>query len=119
MILHIIEMYGKPRQKEFCRATAAVADGGDRTAGRNAGRIRRRDRRRASRTSGGGCTTSTGYDGNGSNGIDYEQLTREHFAAWSERDWEGVSDRLADQFTFTTPYDDGLDLEQYRTRRWD
>lgn len=50
--------------------------------------------------------------------MEYETLIRKIFSAWQTRDWDFVESALADGFTFTSPYDDHIDKEEYRQKCW-
>ncbi|MCK1383787.1 nuclear transport factor 2 family protein [Bradyrhizobium sp. 21] len=49
---------------------------------------------------------------------DVEHLLRNLFAAYLANDRQQVSDALADDFRFTSPFDDGLDKATYFERCW-
>ncbi len=48
----------------------------------------------------------------------YETLIRKLFSAWQKRDWHFVESSLADGFTFTSPYDDHIDKQEYKEKCW-
>ncbi len=41
------------------------------------------------------------------------------FMAWRQRDWEFVDGVITNDFTFTSPYDDHIDRETYKSKCWD
>jgi ketosteroid isomerase-like protein len=45
-------------------------------------------------------------------------LVRKVFAAYRERNRKAVEDAFADDFTFTSPYDDAIDKAAYFERCW-
>jgi ketosteroid isomerase-like protein len=45
-------------------------------------------------------------------------LVRRYFAAYEAKDREALGDLLADDFTFTSPYDDHIDRKVYFERCW-
>jgi ketosteroid isomerase-like protein len=45
-------------------------------------------------------------------------LVRRYFAAYETKDREAIAGLLADDFTFTSPYDDHIDLKTYFERCW-
>ncbi len=47
-----------------------------------------------------------------------EQIIREYYAGWEKSDWEVIASKLANDFTFTSPYDDHLNKEAYKERCW-
>lgn len=47
-----------------------------------------------------------------------EKIIREYYAGWEKSDWEVISSKLADDFTFTSPFDDHLDTATYKARCW-
>src|SRR5579872_4648352 len=49
----------------------------------------------------------------------YETLIRQVFTAWQNRDWNTVESLLVDDFTFTSPYDDHIDVHAYKQTCWD
>jgi ketosteroid isomerase-like protein len=49
---------------------------------------------------------------------DYERVIRNLFAAYLANDRQRVSDMLADDFRFTSPFDDDLDKVTYFERCW-
>jgi ketosteroid isomerase-like protein len=49
---------------------------------------------------------------------DFERLIRNLFAAYLANDRQQVSDALADDFRFTSPFDDDLDKATYFERCW-
>lgn len=49
---------------------------------------------------------------------DPERLIPELFAAYLANDRQGVADALADDFRFTSPFDDDLDKSAYFERCW-
>lgn len=51
--------------------------------------------------------------------MDHKDTIEQYFTAWTERDWEALTELLAEGFTFTTPYDDHITLEAYRKKCWD
>jgi ketosteroid isomerase-like protein len=46
------------------------------------------------------------------------EIIRALFAAYLANDRDAVEDALADDFRFTSPYDDGIDKETYFARCW-
>ena len=46
-------------------------------------------------------------------------LVKDCFSAWEKRDWNSVEHMLADDFRFTSLYDDHLDKREYKLRCWD
>ncbi len=51
--------------------------------------------------------------------VKYEALIREIFTAWETRDWSFVDGILADDFTFTSLYDDHIQRGEYKRKCWD
>jgi ketosteroid isomerase-like protein len=51
--------------------------------------------------------------------VPHEATVRQCFAAWQNRDWDALEPLLADGFRFTTPYDDHLDVREYKRKCWD
>ena len=49
---------------------------------------------------------------------DTTDLIRKFFAAYEARDRDYVSGHMADDFTFTSPYDDAIDKAAYFERCW-
>jgi hypothetical protein len=47
-----------------------------------------------------------------------EQIIRAYYAGWEKSDWDEIESKLADDFTFTSPYDDHLDKKAYKERCW-
>lgn len=47
-----------------------------------------------------------------------EQMIRALYAAYRARDWGAFRGLIGDGFTFTSPYDDAIDITSYRTRCW-
>ena len=47
-----------------------------------------------------------------------EQLIREYYLGWEKSDWGIIESKLADDFTFTSPFDDHLDKKTYKERCW-
>ena len=47
-----------------------------------------------------------------------EQIIREYYGGWEKRDWSEVAKHLADDFTFTSPYDYHLNTVDYKSRCW-
>src|SRR5260370_637676 len=45
-------------------------------------------------------------------------LIRSYFAAYKTRDRKALEDAFADDFTFTSPYDDAIDKAAYFERCW-
>ena len=50
--------------------------------------------------------------------MQYETIIRKCFTAWQERDWDSVERLLADDFTFTSPYDDHINKHEYKQKCW-
>jgi ketosteroid isomerase-like protein len=48
----------------------------------------------------------------------YEPIMRKFFSAWQNKDWDFVESVLADDFTFTSPYDDHIDKHEYKQKCW-
>lgn len=46
-------------------------------------------------------------------------IVRAYFEAWETRDWMAARELLADNFSFTSPYDDHIGLDSYKPRCWD
>jgi ketosteroid isomerase-like protein len=51
--------------------------------------------------------------------VEIEILIRNCFLAWQERNWDFVENVLADDFTFTSLYDDHLGKSEYKQKCWD
>jgi ketosteroid isomerase-like protein len=51
--------------------------------------------------------------------VSNERLIRNYFTAWQNRDWDFVESKLADGFTFTSPYDDHIGKDEYKEKCWD
>lgn len=49
----------------------------------------------------------------------YKSRIEKIFEAWTNRDWDFVENGLADDFTFTSPYDDHLKIEEFKKKCWD
>lgn len=49
----------------------------------------------------------------------HEAFLVKYFRAWQHRDWNFVGEYLAKDFTFTTQYDDHINLTEYRQKCWD
>lgn len=47
-----------------------------------------------------------------------ETFIRHYFFAWQKKDWNFVENSLADNFTFTSPYDDHIDRHEYKQKCW-
>jgi len=47
-----------------------------------------------------------------------ETIIRKCFTAWQKRDWNSVESLLADDFTFTSPYDNHIDKHEYKQKCW-
>jgi hypothetical protein len=48
-----------------------------------------------------------------------EKIIRAYFEGWVKKDWNLVSDQLADGFTFTSPApDDHISIEKFRGKCW-
>ena len=47
-----------------------------------------------------------------------EQLVRALYAAYHARNWNEFRALIGDGFTFTSPYDDAIDIVAYRERCW-
>src|ERR1700760_1804367 len=47
-----------------------------------------------------------------------EQAVRALYDAYHARDWQRFRALIAEGFTFTSPYDDAIDIEAYRERCW-
>ncbi|MEP7287138.1 MAG: nuclear transport factor 2 family protein [Chloroflexota bacterium] len=48
----------------------------------------------------------------------YETFIRDFFSAWQKRNWDFVERSITDDFTFTSPYDDHLDKNDYEQKCW-
>lgn len=48
-----------------------------------------------------------------------EILVKKILTAWQNKDWKFVESILATNFTFTSPYDDHIDIPEYKKRCWD
>jgi ketosteroid isomerase-like protein len=48
-----------------------------------------------------------------------EQIVRQYYAAWGNKDWHALNMLLTDDFTFTSPNDDHDSKSLYKTRCWD
>lgn len=46
------------------------------------------------------------------------QIIREYYVGWEKSDWDVIASKLADDFTFTSPFDDHLDTQTYKERCW-
>ncbi|MBI40915.1 MAG: DUF4440 domain-containing protein [Leptospiraceae bacterium] len=49
---------------------------------------------------------------------DTEKLIRESFKAWQNDDRESIESIVAQDFTFTSPYDDRIDRPEFFKRCW-
>jgi ketosteroid isomerase-like protein len=49
----------------------------------------------------------------------YQTFIKDCFRAWHARDWDFVASNLADDFTFTSPYDDHLNRHEFKIKCWD
>src|ERR1041385_362278 len=49
----------------------------------------------------------------------YETFLQNFFSAWQTRDWDFVDNAVADDFTFTSPYDDHINRCEYKLKCWD
>lgn len=49
----------------------------------------------------------------------YKTRIENIFKAWTDRDWDFVRDGLAEDFTFTTQYDDHIDKTTFKNKCWD
>lgn len=47
-----------------------------------------------------------------------EEIIREYYSGWEKSDWDEISKHLADDFTFTSPFDDHLSVAEYKARCW-
>ncbi len=47
-----------------------------------------------------------------------EQIIREYYGGWEKSNWGDIERHLADDFTFTCPYDDHTDMAEYKERCW-
>ena len=47
-----------------------------------------------------------------------ETIIRKCFTAWQKRDWDSVESLLADDFTFTSLYDDHINKQEYKQKCW-
>jgi len=48
----------------------------------------------------------------------YKTRIEKIFRAWTERDWDYVANGLAEDFTFTSPYDDQLNKKDFKEKCW-
>jgi ketosteroid isomerase-like protein len=48
----------------------------------------------------------------------YKTRIEKIFKAWETRDWDFVAGGLAEDFTFTSPYDDHLSKEDFKEKCW-
>jgi ketosteroid isomerase-like protein len=46
-------------------------------------------------------------------------MIKAFFQAWAARDWDFVEASITLDFTFTSPYDDHIDRETYKSKCWD
>lgn len=51
--------------------------------------------------------------------MNYQQKIQEIFNAFTNRDWEYISYEIADDFTFTSQYDDHIDQATFKDKCWD
>lgn len=49
----------------------------------------------------------------------YKTRIEKILKAWTKRDWEFVADGLADDFTFTSQYDDHISKKEFKEKCWD
>ncbi len=47
-----------------------------------------------------------------------QTLIESYLLAWQKRDWDFVESVLAEDFTFTSPYDDRIELREYKEKCW-
>jgi ketosteroid isomerase-like protein len=52
------------------------------------------------------------------NGPNRKQLAREMYGAYESADREAIERLIADEFTFYSPYDAGIDRDRYFERCW-
>ena len=46
------------------------------------------------------------------------EIIREYYAGWEKSDWDEISKHLAPEFTFTSPFNDHLDIATYKATCW-
>ena len=51
--------------------------------------------------------------------MQHRSLIEAYFKAWAARDWAFVEASITPDFTFTSPYDDHIDRETYKSKCWD
>ncbi len=51
--------------------------------------------------------------------MNHKTKIENYFKAWAERDWAFVENNITKDFTFTSPYDNRLDRETYKSKCWD
>jgi len=47
-----------------------------------------------------------------------QKAIKNYYAAYEKKDWSMLTSLLADDFTFTSPNDDHIDLKTYKERCW-
>jgi len=51
--------------------------------------------------------------------MNYKTRIEKIFKAWETRDWDFVASGLAEDFTFTSPYDDHINKKEFKEKCWD
>jgi len=47
-----------------------------------------------------------------------QKLIKDYYAAYEKKDWNRLKSLVADDFTFTSPNDDHIDLNAYKEKCW-
>lgn len=48
-----------------------------------------------------------------------QEVVRNYYAAWDTKDWHRIDILLADDFTFSSPFDNHISKSDYKARCWD